>query len=45
MVPVLAIAALLLAAAAFPFLAGIYPVVRFPRERIDVYVYPDRIAV
>lgn len=29
----------------FPFLAGFYPTVRFPREYIDVHVFPGHITV
>ncbi len=28
-----------------PFLLGFYPIVRFPREQIDVHVYPDHVVV
>jgi len=28
-----------------PFLLGLYPVVGFPREEIDVHVYPDHVVV
>ncbi len=28
-----------------PFLMGFYPIVRFPREQIDIHVYPDHVVV
>jgi len=40
--PMLSILALSLA---LPFLAGIWPIVRFTRERIEVYVHPGSITV
>ena len=29
----------------FPFLAGLYPIVRFPEEQIDIEIYPDHVWV
>ena len=36
---------LLLCVLLFPFMAGFYPIVRFPEEQIDIEVYPDHIWV
>jgi hypothetical protein len=36
---------LLLFVAVFPFLAGMYPILRFAEEQIDIHVYPDHIKV
>jgi len=41
----LIILALLCAAILLPFITGLYPTVRFPREFIDVHVYPDHVRV
>jgi len=40
--PWLAVIALL---ALLPFLAGLLPIVRFVRERIDIAVYPEEVKV
>ena len=34
-----------LAALVFPFFAGIYPIVRFSQERIDIHVFPNHVVV
>lgn len=39
------VVALLLCVLTLPFLSGYIPLVRFPRERIDIYLYPDYIRV
>jgi len=39
------IVGMLFPAVTAPFLAGLYPTVRFPRERIDVHISPDRAEV
>jgi len=36
---------LLGAAVVLPFITGMYPTVTFPREYIDVHVYPDHVSV
>jgi hypothetical protein len=36
---------LVLYALVLPFLAGLYPLVRFPAEQIDIQVYPDFVRV
>jgi len=36
---------LLLCALLLPFMAGFYPIVRFPEEQIDIEVYPDYVWV
>lgn len=40
--PVLALIALLMV---FPFFSGLYPIVRFTGERIDIDVFPDHVIV
>jgi hypothetical protein len=29
----------------FPFLSGLYPIVRFDEEQIDIHVHPDHVRV
>lgn len=36
---------LLCFAVAFPFLSGLYPIVRFNEEQIDIHVHPDHVRV
>ena len=42
---ILLYSSLLLCALALPFLAGFYPIVRFPEEQIDIEIHPDHVWI